>query len=78
MPVAGMTLMHHGHVQKDLDGQQGGDAHNEQGAEPVSGVECQPIAPDDEQGEEDDDERRADEPQLLADDGEDEVVLLLR
>ena len=54
------------------------DPHDEQGAEPISGVERQPIAPNDKQGKEDDDERRADEPQLLTDDGEDEVVLFLR
>src|SRR5699024_6133833 len=67
----------HADVQDDLGRQLSVDTHNHQAAEAVSGVEGQPIAPDDEQGEEDNDEAGADKPQLLTDNGEHKVVVLL-
>ena len=56
----------------------GHDAHHQQRAEAVAGVEGDPEAPEDQQREDDHDDARADETQLLAHHGEDEVVVLLR
>ena len=56
----------------------GHDAHHQQRAEPVAGVEGDPEAPQDQQGEDQHDDAGADKPQLLANHGEDEVVVLLR
>ena len=68
-------VRHHGHVGEDLEGKERRDAHDDQGAETVSGVQRQPVAPDDEQGKQQQHQARAHQAQLLTDHGEDKVVL---
>ena len=56
MPVVGSTPVTTPRFQEHLGRHQGVQPHNEQGAEPVPGVEGQPVAPDDEQGKQGDDQ----------------------
>ena len=67
----------HGDVQKGLEPGEGHEAHHQQGAEPVPGVEGDPEAPENQQGEHQHDDAGSHQAQLLADHGEDAVVVLL-
>ena len=67
----------HGDVQEHLYCGQGGDTHHQKGAEAVSGVDGNPVAPHDQQGKENEDDSGPDQAQLLAHDGEDAEILLL-
>ena len=47
----GEKARHHADIQKGLHGHQGDDAHYQQAAETVPGVEGDPVAPEDQQSE---------------------------
>ena len=74
----GEQSRHHADVQKHLHRQLRGKAHHQQRAEPVTGVEGDPVAPEDQRREQQHDDPRAHQSQFLADDGENEIVVLLR
>ena len=55
----------------------GHNAHHQQCAEAVAGMECDPKATQQHEGEHQENQARTNKPQLLTDGGEDEVVALL-
>ena len=77
MPVAGTRPVTTAMFRKVWSPVRGHEAHHQQGAEPVPGVEGDPEAPEDQQGEHQHDDAGSHQTQLLADHGEDAVVVLL-
>ena len=74
----GEQSRHHADVQKHLHGQLRGKAHRQQRAEPVTGVEGDPVASKDQRREQQHDDPGSHQTQFLAGDGENEIVVLLR